>query len=116
MAASPVFERAVASTGVFGFADSTLRIETNSPSILAAALATFGETHSRSAHSFAFKLFVNRQSTIRNRQSHWPQPYFRGRDHLVMAVYGGGAVLFDLLGPTRRASTRATSTTFSITR
>jgi hypothetical protein len=101
MAASPVVERDGASTGVFDFADSALRFETNSPSILAAALATFGETHSRSAHSFDFKLFVNRQSTIRNRQSPWPQPYFRGRDHLVMAVYGGGAMLFDLLG--RRA-------------
>ncbi len=127
MAASPVDERDVASTSVFGFADSALRIETNSPSILAAALATFGETHSRSAHSFDFKLFASPQSTISGgpplslpvepalsavegeRQDGdtlgckppWPQPYFRGRDHLVLAVYGGGAMLFDLVG--RRA-------------
>jgi hypothetical protein len=98
MAASPVVEQDVASTGVFGFADSALRIETNSSSILAAARATLGETHSSSAHSFDFKLLVNRQSTIRNRQCHWPRPYFRGRDHLVIAVYGGGAMLFDLVG------------------
>ena len=127
MAASPVDERDVASTGVFGFADSALHIETNSPSIFAAARATFGETHSRSAHSFDFKLFASPQSTISGGPSlslpvepalsaveglrqggdflggkpPWPQPYFRGRDHLVLAVYGGGAMLFDLVG--RRA-------------
>lgn len=86
------------SIGVFGFAESALRIATNSPSILAAARATFTETLSRAAPSFHFELFVSLPSTIRHRQSSWQQPYFRGRDHLVIAVYGGGAMLFDLLG------------------
>ena len=85
----------------FAFAGSALRVETNSPAILSAARATFSQTPACAVRAFEFKLLVERQSSSDDQRQccdSRTQPYFRGRDHLVIAVYGGGAMLFDLLG------------------
>lgn len=86
---------------LFGFAGSVLRIETNSSAVLSAARSVFTASPAERAPRFDFNLFVAPASSSAVREPAWPQPYFRGRDHLVIAVYGGGAILFDLLG--RRA-------------
>ncbi len=83
------------------FAGANLCVVTDSPAILAAARATFAAPAPGYDRAFHFQLMVERRPSTGSGQrqpdmksSH---PCFRGRDHLVLAAYGGGAMLFDLL-------------------
>ncbi len=77
-----------------GFAGAVWRLETNSLAIIRAARTSFPGKPLPSPNALSLKLLVDRSIAA---TPPWPPPYFRGRDHLVLAAYAGGAMLFDLL-------------------
>jgi len=79
----------------FLVAGSVWLITTNSPEILAAARETFRPANAVGLPTaLTVTCFVD--STIREEKP-WPQPHFRGLDHLVYAAYGpGSSMLIDL--------------------
>jgi hypothetical protein len=81
----------------FLVAGSVWLISSNAPEILAAARETFQPAHEvTSPIALTISCYVD--SEIREEKP-WPQPHFRGLDHLVYAAYGpGSSMLMDLQG------------------
>jgi hypothetical protein len=79
----------------FLVAGSVWLVATNAPEILAAARETF-QLADAASEPIALRLSCFVDPELRAEKP-WPQPHFRGLDHLVYAAYGdGGAMLIDL--------------------
>jgi len=78
----------------FLVAGSVWRVCSNSHEVLNAVQQVFAPgTLGKTDHDLSVSFFVDPQ---RQGESPWPQPYYRGLDHLVYASYGpGGSMLID---------------------
>ena len=79
----------------FAVAGSVWLISTNAPEIVSAAGATFQSVNDTTLPA-ALTISCYVDPELRAKQP-WPQPHFRGLDHLVYAGYGsGGSMIVDL--------------------
>jgi hypothetical protein len=79
----------------FAVAGSVWLIATNAPEIVSAAGETFQSVNDTTL-PVALKISCYVDPELRSKQP-WPQPHFRGLDHLVYAGYGsGGSMIIDL--------------------